>query len=234
MQDATCAEEARNVELTATPRTLRFAWSIGLLLAVSVAFAIAVLGGHGFITDDVFFYLRIADSIARGQGSSFNGVMPTNGFHPLWELICVVERLFAGDRNHALLRVHLAVSGVVTALTALVLARFARSTRTYLPIAALLTTLYLLRSIMGSEQHLSLLLLAWLIWRYRQPVASDWRWGALLGLALLARLDNVFALSGLFVAYVMRDDGARLRKLLVSGAAAGLVQAAGAARSAHS
>lgn len=220
MQDATCAEEPRKVELSAT---LRFAWSAALLLAISLVFAIAVVGGHGFITDDVFFYLRIADSIARGQGSSFNGVMPTNGFHPLWELVCVLERLLAGDRNHALLRVHLAVSGIISASTALVLARFPRSTRVYLPIAALLTTLFVLRSIMGSEQHLSLLLLAWLIWRYRQPVGSDWSWGALLGLALLARLDNVFAVAGLFCAYVMRDDRARIRKLVVAGAATGLV-----------
>jgi hypothetical protein len=223
VQDATCAEETRKLQLTATPRVLRFAWSAALLLAICVVFTIAAMGGHSFITDDVFFYLRIADSIVRGQGSSFNGVLPTNGFHPLWELVCVLERLLAGDRNHAFLRVHLAVSGALSALVALLLARFPRSTRMYLPLAALLTTLYVLRNATGSEQHLSLLLLVCLIWRYRQSVTTDWSWGVLLGLALLARLDSVFALTGLFVTYVLRDEAARVRRFIVTGAAAGLV-----------
>lgn len=216
------------MQLTATPRVVRVAWVATLLLGICVVFAVAVLGGHHFLSDDVFFYLRIADSIARGEGSSFNGVIPTNGYHPLWEGVCVVTRWVVGDRNHTFLRAHLAVSGCVTMLVTLVLARFPRSTRVYLPIAALLTTLYVLRSAMGSEQHLSLLLLALVLWRYRQPEergGRDWVWGAWLGLALLARLDNVFALAGLFCSYVLRDAGERSRRLLVTGVAVSLVLA---------
>jgi hypothetical protein len=37
--------------------------------------------------DDAFFYLSIARNFAAGRGSSFDGVHPTNGYHPLWMLL---------------------------------------------------------------------------------------------------------------------------------------------------
>ncbi len=42
-----------------------------------------------FIVDDGYFYPQIARHIVRGEGSTFNGVMNTNGYHPLWMLVCV-------------------------------------------------------------------------------------------------------------------------------------------------
>jgi hypothetical protein len=43
-----------------------------------------------FFADDAFYYLKIAQNIVRGRGSTFDGVFPTNGYHPLWELVCVL------------------------------------------------------------------------------------------------------------------------------------------------
>ncbi|RME22092.1 MAG: hypothetical protein D6798_16635, partial [Deltaproteobacteria bacterium] len=43
--------------------------------------------------DDSFYYLEIARNIAAGRGSTFDGLQPTNGYHPLWMAICV--KLFA-------------------------------------------------------------------------------------------------------------------------------------------
>ena len=37
--------------------------------------------------DDAFFYLSIARNFAAGKGSSFDGLHPTNGYHPLWMLL---------------------------------------------------------------------------------------------------------------------------------------------------
>ena len=34
--------------------------------------------------DDGFYFLTIARSIAGGAGPTFDGLAPTNGFHPLW------------------------------------------------------------------------------------------------------------------------------------------------------
>lgn len=40
-------------------------------------------------TDDAFYYFKTAQNIAEGNGITFDGIAPTNGFHPLWMVICV-------------------------------------------------------------------------------------------------------------------------------------------------
>ena len=42
-----------------------------------------------YLTDDAFYYFKTAQNIAEGMGITFDGVAPTNGFHPLWMVICV-------------------------------------------------------------------------------------------------------------------------------------------------
>ena len=37
-----------------------------------------------FVQDDFFYYLKVASNVASGNGSTFNGIVPTNGYHPLW------------------------------------------------------------------------------------------------------------------------------------------------------
>lgn len=43
-----------------------------------------------FYHDDSFFYIKTANNIAKGLGSTFDGINPTNGYHPLWMLILVL------------------------------------------------------------------------------------------------------------------------------------------------
>ena len=43
--------------------------------------------------DDAYYYFQIAREIAHGHGSTFNGIDLTNGYHPLWQAICVVPFL---------------------------------------------------------------------------------------------------------------------------------------------
>jgi hypothetical protein len=40
--------------------------------------------------DDAFYYFQIGRELARGHGSTFNGLDHTNGYHPLWQLICAI------------------------------------------------------------------------------------------------------------------------------------------------
>ncbi len=42
-----------------------------------------------YLTDDAFYYFKTAQNIAEGNGITFDGVAPTNGFHPLWMIICI-------------------------------------------------------------------------------------------------------------------------------------------------
>lgn len=42
-----------------------------------------------FKRDDAYYYFKVAQNIAEGHGSTFDGINPTNGYHPLWMVICI-------------------------------------------------------------------------------------------------------------------------------------------------
>src|SRR5215475_3514123 len=42
-----------------------------------------------FSRDDAYYYFKVAQNISEGHGSTFDGIHPTNGYHPLWMLICI-------------------------------------------------------------------------------------------------------------------------------------------------
>lgn len=41
----------------------------------------------GFAQDDFYYYLKVAQNLATGHGSTFNGTTLTNGYHPLYFLL---------------------------------------------------------------------------------------------------------------------------------------------------
>jgi len=47
------------------------------------------LPNHWFTRDDAYYYFKVAQNISEGHGSTFDGINPTNGYHPLWMLVCV-------------------------------------------------------------------------------------------------------------------------------------------------
>ena len=47
------------------------------------------LPNRWFIRDDAYYYYKVAQNISEGHGSTFDGIHPTNGYHPLWLLICI-------------------------------------------------------------------------------------------------------------------------------------------------
>lgn len=65
-------------------------WLLGLLVLFSAAVACTPLLLRLPVTwDDGFYYLEIARRLAAGEGSTFDGINPTNGYHPLWLLTLV-------------------------------------------------------------------------------------------------------------------------------------------------
>jgi hypothetical protein len=42
-----------------------------------------------FLTDDAFYYFQVARHISEGLGSTFDGINFSNGYHPLWMLVCI-------------------------------------------------------------------------------------------------------------------------------------------------
>lgn len=76
-----------------------------------------------FVRDDAYYYFKVAQNISEGRGSTFDGINPTNGYHPLWTLICVP--IFALARFDLILplRVLLVVMAGLSVASAILLFR---------------------------------------------------------------------------------------------------------------
>ena len=69
--------------------------------------------------DDAWYYWNIADHLAAGDGSTFDGVNLTNGYHPLWLAISVPVYLAGGEgmgAGRTLLAFQMLVYGVSLAV----------------------------------------------------------------------------------------------------------------------
>jgi hypothetical protein len=178
---------------------------IGICLAI---WGLVVWGGHLFVPDDVYFYLHIADQIVTGHGSTFNGITPTNGYHPLWMIPCILLRLVVSDRQR-FVQAMFVVCAVLHVVALFLLARLLGRTgiRQRWP-GLLLLGYYLAANPPGSEMHISLVLLLLLLGQATAELQEATGPRALLllgvyaGFAELARLDNVF-LIGLIVLAVL-------------------------------
>lgn len=215
-----------------TDRLLLFATTVASLWLAAIVW----MHPTAFVPDDVFFYLNIADHIVRGHGSTFNGAVPTNGYHPLWMLVAVAERAIVGGKGEALLRVHLAVS---LALNVLSVGAYLLLARRYLPspagLGAALIAAYITFNHLGSELHLALPLLILslgLTARNLRRADAGTMWlcaqGAAMGLTLLGRLDSVFVLVVLGLATAVLPGAPRVlswRRLLLVGGTATLTVA---------
>lgn len=188
------------------PRDLRLL-AATLALGTLAIFVAVLAANHRVIPDDVFFYLEIADRIVDGEGSTFSGLMPTNGYHPLWMGINVALRAIVGEdpatRISALL-----IATAIGNLAAIALSwRLTRQLGLSLYLVPVLIAAYTAANHLGSELHLSLpLLLAslsltlTLIQRttpHPRHALHLVGLGALFGLTALARLDNAFCIAAL-------------------------------------
>lgn len=57
--------------------------------------------GNGFLAyyhDDFFYYLKIASNVVAHKGVTFDGIHPTNGFHPLYLLFLILLKYLAPNK----------------------------------------------------------------------------------------------------------------------------------------
>jgi hypothetical protein len=157
------------------------------------------------VADDAFYYFTIARNVAAGLGVTFDGLAPTNGFHPLWLLM--LTPVFALARALDLgpwVAVHLALSlgALLDVVSGVVLWRLLR--RLGAPRGAhwaaavwFLSPFTVLLSLRGMESALNVALFAtWLAavaaaLGDRAPSARrGLAVGVVTGVAFLARTDN--------------------------------------------
>jgi len=170
-----------------------------------------------FQTDDAFYYFVTARNISEGLGSTFDGIALTNGYHPLWMLICVPVFSLARFNPFLPLRIIILLQTVLNTTAGILLYRLGRR---YIPRQAALViaviwlfvpSIYSTLMIGGVESTLNgLMLIAVLFsttWSCQDLLDARERQkrflvtGILSGLAILARLDNAFfiALMGLWL-----------------------------------
>ena len=154
------------------------------------------------VSDDMFYYLCLARSVAEGRGAAVDGENPTNGFHPLWLLVLVPLHAATGGGTpfiHGAL-VLLTLFSVLSAWFLYALLRRACGEWPSLLAAVvwLCCPYAVIVGLSGVEAPLYVLLLGAVSCAYLRArgrgVGSYFALGLLAGAAVLARLDGaVFA-----------------------------------------
>jgi hypothetical protein len=196
---------------------------IGAILLLTLAFHLAVvlqdinvLAKNGFLYDDSFYAFKIARNIATGQGMSFDGLHQTNGFQPLYVFMMVPVIWLTGSNLILPIYLALIMSALFTALTAVL---FYRLVYRYVGerIAMFTTFLWALSPVVtkqmanGLETSMALFLFACVVYVYLtrirpnpRPRRRDFVYvGVLIGLAALARIDEIFLALALLLDYLL-------------------------------
>jgi hypothetical protein len=195
---------------------------------VCLSFVCAVLVALrplNFLSDDALFYLVIAEHMAQGQGSTFNGLFETNGYHPLWQLIAALLAYVARSR-HALLTLGVLVQCALNVFAFLILQRslpanFKPAARQVF--AAVMLCLFVpFGNLYWTEAPLNLFFVACTFALIRRDGPTPYlALGFLLSCTFLARLDNVFFIAAVFAGLVLRDRDIRIAlAMLICGAVA--------------
>jgi hypothetical protein len=179
------------------------------LLFSALCLCLVALRPLNYLADDALFYLVIADHLAAGHGSTFNGLFPTNGYHPLWEACAALVALLPHTRE-SLLRYGLMTQWLFGAVTFWVLSKSLRPFLGRSAMAAFLgvwITLFVAAgNLYWTEAPLAMLLAAVVMTTLLREGAPPYGLlGLVLGLLFLSRLDTVFLIGCVFVGLWLRD-----------------------------
>lgn len=204
----------------------RFPWfeTILILVVMSISLYAALsdaqnLSWRWFTRDDAYYYFKVAQNISEGHGSTFDGINRTNGYHPLWMLVCIP--IFALARFDLILplRVLLLVMSGLSVATAILLYRLLG--RIFAPAIGALAAIFWVFSFdvlntiyqQGLESGIAAFFVVLLVyklyefemsWR-RQEVSSKQivTLAVIAVLTMFSRLDLVFlaGLAGLWVVF---------------------------------
>ncbi len=195
---------------------------LDLLIGFLVACAASVIASRPFwpgqfarypwmtwMRDDFFYYLIVARNLAAGHGSTFNGLVRTNGYHPLWLLLLTALARVSGGPRAVLSFVALTSVAATVAMYAFALRIFraagvrgwvAAALAAYVAICSLDLFFY------GMEVTLALPLALGLcvyVLGWKATCGNGWWAGAglLVALVVLARMDGLLfaALLGLLL-----------------------------------
>ena len=175
-----------------------------------------------FVRDDAYYYFKVAQNISEGHGSTFDGINETNGYHPLWMLICIP--IFALARFDLILplRILLILMSGLSVATALLLYRLIG--KIFIPAIGAMAALYWvfdphINSVLykqGLETGIAAFFIVLLVYKLYEFEVS-WRRNTstnrqvieiaiIAVLAMLSRLDLVFLVGMVGIWVVFRGS----------------------------
>ncbi len=154
------------------------------------------------VPDDASYYFEIADNVAAGEGFTFDRLVETNGYQPLWlyllALLCRIVPAGPGTMVRLVAMIQIIMSGAAGLVLYRLLKRTVSSPAAFAG-GAFFAAFVLAPVVNGMESALLALLLVLLADRAARSGYPDrcgdgesFRVGLLLGLAVLARLDTAF------------------------------------------
>lgn len=200
---------------------------VALLVNIYIALQPQAYLLQWFSNDDAFYYFKVAQNVAAGLGSTFDGVNLSNGYHPLWMLVLVPVYWIAGDNNVLGLRLIVILSGLISAASAFFLYKLICAHLGRL-LSFLLASLWVLSPVFysttikgGMETALTVLFFLILLSMVDSnaadtlPPREEFRRllpaGAIAALLFLSRLDNVFFVGIIGILFVVQSKQVRLR-----------------------
>lgn len=177
-----------------------------------------------YTQDDSFFYLKIAQNIVCGYGSTFDTINRTNGYHPLWLLVLVFVYYPLSVINsitpEILLRVTFLITIILNLLTLKILRKLLNHLFTGLDAmiiysAQVLLSVTVLFNTIGLEIQLVLLFLSsylFLLFKKQYPRLRLF----ITGLLCIARIDLLFFIMPivLFLEYEESFKGLSLKEVI--------------------
>jgi len=185
----------------------------------------AVLDGtdsvRSFVVDDGFYYLKIAENIAGGNGSTFDGESLTNGYQPLWMMailpVAAVTRLLSPELATLTFTLwnHLCFLILVLLFGRLAAKRWPHSVLIGIGLLAQSKVISLFSSGVEAPLLAVLLIVSYAVFDrcpppdegVVRPAPSTWVYYWLFGLAaagvVLARLDHLLVVLPMFAAIVL-------------------------------
>lgn len=192
-----------------------------MLVAVVVHLSVswqdfATLAKNGYLYDDSFYAFKIARNIADGRGPTFDGVTYTNGFQPLYVFALVPIFWITGPDPALPIYVGLTLLALLTVATAyLLLLILKRHVSDRIALFAAMIWLFspvvIRQSTNGLETALALFLFAFCVYYYLDRIRSNpnpsrgtfVKMGVLLGLTVLARVDEIFLAFAIALDYLL-------------------------------
>lgn len=181
---------------------------IVILMVAALCYLVVSAVSAGFlrvisvVPDDASYFLEVAQNIAAGEGSSFDGIHRTNGLQPLWTYALAGLFTIVTGTPESLLRVVLVIQALLLALAGVVVLRVQSKfyeARVGVVACLLFILLVQIPGTTGMESALLMLSLSvllglgvsWRVFDEHRP-RREFVFGLALGAAMLSRLDAVF------------------------------------------